>query len=228
MPPTIASACWTPHDGIGVIDVAAATDESGRSGLLSPEEVEELVETIHLNSGGVSREATGDGKSNLDIYQINCTYYDALGRKDNDYLLARLIQFLGPGIPQIYYVGLMAGKNDTAAFRRTGSGREVNRGRYTPDEIRRQMEKPTIAALVGMIRFRNTHPAFGGQFELGDSSDRALAIRRLHAQHWIEFRVDMSKKEFTLAFSSHDGTRLKSTISTNFSTLHIWSDGVPH
>ena len=193
------------HDGIGVIDVSAGEDESGQKGLLSSAEVEQLVETVHRNSGGVSREATGDGKSNLDSYQVNCTYYDALGRKDDDYLLARLIQFFGPGIPQIYYVGLMAGENDVPALRRTGSGREVNRGRYTPEAIRRQTKTPVVAALMGMIRFRNAHPAFGGRFIVEESSDRELAIRREKAEHWIELRIDMSRKVFLLALSSPDG-----------------------
>lgn len=194
------------HDGIGVIDVAAGPNEPDKQGLLTSSELAELVETIHGNSEGVSREATGVGKSNLDIYQVNCTYYDALGRVDIDYLLARLIQFLGPGIPQIYYVGLMAGENDLLAFRRTGSGREVNRGRYTLDDIQQRMENPVVKALMGMIRFRNSHPAFADRFSVEDSNDQALVLRREHAQHWIELRVDVSKKQFLLAFSSPDGT----------------------
>ena len=193
------------HDGIGVIDVAAGPVESEQAGLLSNRELAELVETIHRNSGGVSREATGAGKSNLDIYQINCTYYEALAKNDGDYLLARLIQFLGPGIPQIYYVGLMAGENDSLAFRHTGSGREVNRGRYKLDDIRQQMEKPVVNALFGMIRFRNSHPAFGGDFRVEDSSDWELVVWRERAHHWIEFRVDVSTKIFLLAFSSRNG-----------------------
>ena len=194
------------HDGIGVIDVAAGLNESEKPGLLTSPELAELIETIHSNSAGVSREATGAGKSNLDIYQVNCTYYDALGRKDVDYLLARLIQLLGPGIPQIYYVGLMAGENDLPAFRRTGSGREVNRGRYALDDIRQRMGMRVVKAMIGMIRFRNSHPAFGGRFRVKDSDDRTLLIQRDHAHHWIELRIDVSTKKFLLAFSSPRGT----------------------
>ena len=43
---------------------------------------------------------------------VNCTFYDALGRDDDRYLLARALQFWTPGIPQVYYVGLLAGTND--------------------------------------------------------------------------------------------------------------------
>jgi hypothetical protein len=40
--------------------------------------------------------------------------FDALARIDRDYLLARAVQFFAPGVPQVYYVGLLAGHNETA------------------------------------------------------------------------------------------------------------------
>ena len=70
------------------------------------------METIHARSNGQSRQATGAAANNLDLYQVNCTFYDALGRRDNEYLIARAIQFFVPGVPQVYYVGLLAGTND--------------------------------------------------------------------------------------------------------------------
>jgi sucrose phosphorylase len=79
------------HDGIGVIDVGA--DRRGAAaGLLSPEAIDRLVETIHRRSDDGSRHATGAAANNLDLYQVNCTFYDALGRSDREYLVARAIQ----------------------------------------------------------------------------------------------------------------------------------------
>ena len=60
------------HDGIGVIDVGAHSD--GRPGLLSPDAINALVETMHERTGGQSRQATGAKASNLDLYQVNSTY----------------------------------------------------------------------------------------------------------------------------------------------------------
>ncbi|MEN8042063.1 MAG: alpha-amylase family glycosyl hydrolase, partial [Actinomycetota bacterium] len=82
------------HDGIGVIDVGP---DDQRDGLLSPAQIDELVEGIHDACGGDSRQATGAAASNLDLYQVNATFFSALGCDDNRYLLARLIQFLSPG-----------------------------------------------------------------------------------------------------------------------------------
>ena len=47
------------------------------------DELDGLVDWIHRNSGGASRKATGGAAANLDLYQINCTFYDALGRSDH-------------------------------------------------------------------------------------------------------------------------------------------------
>src|SRR5512146_2585378 len=109
------------HDGISVIDIGADGSNSGdQAGLVPSKELDDLVERIHSNSNGQSRQATGAAASNLDLYQVNCTFYDALARKDNEYLLARAIQFFAPGVPQVYYVGLLAGENDMELLARTG------------------------------------------------------------------------------------------------------------
>ena len=47
------------------------------------------------------------------------------------YLDARAIQFFSPGIPQVYYVGLLAGENDFNAPEKSGDGREINKHNYT-------------------------------------------------------------------------------------------------
>ena len=155
------------HDGIGVVDVGADPGDPASPGLLTPSQIHDLVEAIHDASGGTSRLATGAAASNVDLYQVNCTYYDALGRSDDRYLLARLLQFFAPGVAQVYYVGLLAGGNDADLLRRTGVGRDVNRHRYTPEEVAAELERPVVADLLAAIRFRNAHPAFAGTFRHG-------------------------------------------------------------
>ena len=71
---------------------------------------------------------------------MNCTFYDALGRRDDEYLIARAIQFFAPGVPQVYYVGLLAGTNDLDLLRRTGVGRDINRHYYTQAELQERLE----------------------------------------------------------------------------------------
>jgi len=158
------------HDGIGVADVAARRGPAPAAGLLPPEDIEAIVETIHQRSGGGSRLASGAAASNVDDSQINCTFYDALGRRDAEYLIARAIQCFTPGIPQIYYVGLLAGGNDLDLLRRTGVGRDVNRHYYSAAELDEQLARPVVQSLLALLRFRHTHPAFGGAFRVVRSS----------------------------------------------------------
>ncbi len=179
------------HDGIGVLDVGAS---GGQPGLLPPAAIDALVEEIHRRSGGESRLATGAAASNLDLYQVNCTYYDALGRDDRDYLIARAVQFFAPGIPQVYYVGLLAGRNDLELLRRTGVGRDINRHYYTPDEVAEALARPVVRRLLGLIRLRNAHPAFDGAFAMPPAPAHVLLIEWRRDAHWARLEVDLQAR----------------------------------
>ena len=152
------------HDGIGVIDVGPDKTRADGAGLLTAAELDALVTTIHAKTGGQSREATGAAASNLDLYQVNSTFYDALGRDDAHYLAARAVQFFLPGVPQVYYVGALAGINDMELLRRTGAGRDINRHTFTDDEIDAALERPVVGTLRALMRLRSQHPAFRGEF----------------------------------------------------------------
>ncbi len=191
------------HDGIGIVDVGA--DRAGHPGLIPPPELDALVETIHANSIGQSRQATGAAANNLDLYQVNCTYYDALGRDDTAYLLARAIQFFAPGVPQIYYTGLLAGHNDLDLLGRTKVGRDINRHYYTPSEIEAARRRPVVQALFGLIRFRNTHPAFAGDFSVGASSSRDLVLEWRSGSHRAVLAVDLGARTALVTHSTVGG-----------------------
>jgi len=181
------------HDGIGIIDIGADASDRSRPGLLPPEELDALVEQIHANSGGQSGQATGAAASNLDLYQVNCSFYDALGRDDEAYLLARALQFFLPGVPQVYYVGLLAGENDMELLARSRVGRDINRHVYSLAEIEAAVQRPVVQRLFELIRLRNQHPAFQGQFELIPSEAHVLNLRWSDAAgEWIELRADLA------------------------------------
>lgn len=191
------------HDGIGIIDIGA--DRSAaleRPGLVHDDELDRLVERIHDASGGASRLATGAAASNLDLYQVNCTYYDALGRSDLDYLLARAVQFFLPGVPQVYYVGLLAGENDTDLLARTGVGRDINRHRYDRAQLHGALARPVVQQLLALIRLRNTHPAFGGRFELHASGVDALHMSWTAQDASAELRIDFRTREHSVVLRS--------------------------
>lgn len=197
------------HDGIGVIDIGPAVDVEGSAleGLIPSHELDSLVETIHENSGGQSRSATGHAASNLDLYQINSTFYDALGRNDRDYLIARAIQLFAPGIPHVYYVGLLAGTNDLELLAKTGVGREINRHYYNWDEVQDALSRPIVRDLLKLIRFRNGHPAFQGDFSLMPSADSELIIRWNQNETWAQVRVDFSEQSMEICYVEDGGEK---------------------
>jgi sucrose phosphorylase len=194
------------HDGIGVIDVGP--DRKGSEvlpGLLTSEEIDNLVETIHLRSRGESRLATGAAANNLDLYQVNCTFYDALGQRNDEYLIARALQFFAPGIPQVYYVGLLAGENDMELLSRSGVGRDINRRYYQPQEREAMMQRPVVRQLFELIRFRNAHPAFGGEFHLQQGADYEIDMEWRDGVHWARLHVDLKAMASTIIYSSDAG-----------------------
>ncbi len=191
------------HDGIGMIDIGAdSSDPQDCPGIIPPEELDALVENIHTNSSGQSRLASGAAASNLDLYQINCTFYDALGRNDNNYLLARAIQFFAPGVPQVYYVGLLAGENDMNLLAKTGIGRDINRHYYTFEEIVQAIKRPVVQLLFELIRFRNQHPAFNGKFSMPESEDSEIALRWDNGDDWALLEVDLVSGRYQISNST--------------------------
>jgi sucrose phosphorylase len=190
------------HDGIGVVDVDEARGHDGAPGLLTRNEIDTLVKTIHQRSRGESQLASGNAARNVDSSQVNCTFYDALGRCDSEYLIARAIQCFVPGIPQVYYVGLLAGCNDLSLLRRTGVGRDINRHYYTADELRPALARPVVESLLELLRIRNTHPAFQGTFETLDSAADRMTLVWTNGDASARLDVDLTDMRASITCSS--------------------------
>jgi sucrose phosphorylase len=174
-----------------------------------------LVESIHEKSSGQSRSATGQAASNLDLYQVNCTYYDALGRNDRDYLTARAIQFFAPGIPQVYYVGLLAGSNDMELLAKTGVGRDINRHYYSWEEVQEAPAKPVVQDLLTLIRFRNEHPAFQGTFSILSSTEETLVLRWETSETWAQLKVDFTDSMMEICYLENGAEKCLNFKSTS-------------
>jgi sucrose phosphorylase len=202
--PTNAVTVLDTHDGIGVIDVGPDQAQVRGLGLLDGAEVDALVEGIHRASGGTSRLATGAAASNLDLYQVNCSFHDAVGG-DDAHLLARAIQIFLPGVPQIYYVGLLGQGNDVDLLGQTGVGRDINRHRFDPDEVAAALERPFAQRLRQLLRFRRRHPAFRGAWALLDAPAGQLAMRWTADNDVAELRVDLAARSVLVACTTVGG-----------------------
>jgi sucrose phosphorylase len=178
------------HDGMGVVDVQE---------LLTPEEIEATLNGLDEKGSNTRKIYSGEEFRNLDVYQVNCTYYSALECNDDSYIAARTIQFFAPGIPQVYYVGLMAGKNDIELAERTKNGRDINRHNYKLDEIAQEIERPVVQRLLKLMEFRNAYPAFSGQFVIKEAPDDQLELAWTQAPYHATAHIDLHtyKSEIT-------------------------------
>lgn len=182
------------HDGIGVVDVR---------GLLPDEEIDRTKEDIFRFGANVKKIYNTAAYNNLDVYQVNCTYYSALGEDDDSYLLARAVQFFAPGIPQVYYVGMLAGRNDLKLLEETKEGRNINRHYYSNEELKTETERPVVKKLLNMMRFRNSEIAFSGSFQIDECTDSSMIIRREKDGENITLAADFKNKEFKISKNGH-------------------------
>lgn len=143
------------HDGIPLLDL---------KGLLSEERIQNLIDTV-VGRGGYVKDL--HGQKNM-YYQVNATYYSALGEDDNKMLLARALQLFMPGKPQIWYLDLFAGKNDHEAVKRAGAGghKEINRTNLSKEQMEKALEQPVVKRQLEMLRFRSTFPAFAKESKI--------------------------------------------------------------
>lgn len=188
------------HDGIGIVDAA---DSNGEPGLLTDPQLDALVEQIHQNSGGSSKLATGNAANNVDLYQVNCSFYDALGRHDQHYLLARAIQLFCPGISQIYYAGLLAAENDVALLQRTSVGRDINRPYFNQGSVQQALQKPVVQAVFALIKLRRTMRAFHGEFSQ-ELQANSYQLRWQHQGHHASLTLALDSLQATLSWQ-HQG-----------------------
>jgi len=146
--------------------------------LVSSADARKIVDVCMERGSNLSLIFSDKHKSDdgFDVHQIRTSYYSALDCNDDAYIAARAIQFFAPGIPQVYYVGLLAGENDTENVLKTGEGREINRHNFTFEEIDEAVKKPVVQRLMKLIRFRNQYPAFDGTFEVIETPDNQIKL----------------------------------------------------
>ncbi|MDB6243841.1 sucrose phosphorylase [Lactobacillus amylovorus] len=179
------------HDGIGVVD---ARD------ILTPEEVKYTSQELYKVGANVKKKYSSAEYHNLDIYQINTTFYSALGDDDKKYFMARLLQVFAPGIPQIYYVGMLAGKNDIKLLEETKEGRNINRHYYTREEVAEEVKRPVVASLLKLFTFRNTEAAFDleGNIKVETPSENEIRIVRMNKDqtHKAELKANLKTLDY--------------------------------
>ena len=172
------------HDGIPV--------RPDLDGVLELADMSRLADVVTSRGGNVNRILASSHAGGLDVHQLNCTYYSALGGDDELYLAARAIQLFARGVPQVYYVGLLAGTNDHAAVERTGEGRAINRHDYTLEEIGDELRRPVVQRVIELVRLRGSHPAFAGRLAVERADPSSLRLTWTNGSQSCALAVDLA------------------------------------
>lgn len=176
------------HDGIPVLDL---------KGLLPEERIQSLIDTL-VKRGGFVKDL--HGAKNV-YYQVNATYYSALGEDDRRMLLARALQLFMPGKPQVWYLDLFAGKNDYAAMERAGAGghKEINRTNLSKEAMAAALEKPVVQRQLELLKLRADCPVFQESAAITVKAEgSALTMAWEKGGQIAALKADLADASFTL------------------------------
>ncbi|MEJ2529366.1 MAG: glycosidase [Gammaproteobacteria bacterium] len=195
------------HDGIPVLDLDGFETEDGyQAGLLETAEIEATIERVLKRGGRVKNLFGVDGEQIAD-YQINATYFSALGEDEQKLRLARAIQLFMPGIPQVWYLDLFAGKNDYAAADKGGTAghKEINRTTLTNEMVAAGLQRAVVLDQLEMMRLRNTVVAFTGALQIADTPTNELEMTWSREDDTITLKVNLESKKITITHSPAGG-----------------------
>lgn len=198
------------HDGYGVIDGGPI---GGREGLITQDEMAYIFRVAEQNTEGHSKLASVVPQWFDLPHQINATLPNIIA-DDSAYVLARAVQFMLPGEPQIYYVGLFNGMDDRELFANTGQGRDVNRHVYTKEEIELALQGEVTKAIIGLARLRR-HNAFSGEFVWNQTGSNSMLLSWKNGADEVDLEFSLPGKTaaFEIRVSDAEGRRTFNSVA---------------
>ncbi len=188
------------HDGIPILDLKGK-EVNGvyQKGLLEDDEILEMMDLIIERGGQVKNLYGADGKK-ISYYQVNATYFSALGENEQKLLLARAIQLFMPGIPQIWYLDIFAGANDYEAVAKAGKDghKEINRTTLSLKDIEEGLKKEVVTKQLDIIRLRNTSNAFNGTVVFEETIEQEINILWTNDGDYAHLVANLKTLDFTI------------------------------
>ena len=151
------------HDGIGVRPL---------QGIIPDEELNKLADRVKALGGHVSTKANADGS--VSPYELNITYFDALGddaEKVTDlhisrFLCSQTVSMELRGVPAVYLHSLTATRNNYAGVEETGRARTINRRKWQEGDLNTVLADPAspgsrvMKEYLQRLQLRTRHAAF--------------------------------------------------------------------
>ena len=193
------------HDGIPVLDLKGK-EVNGvyQKGLLEDTEIEELMNLI-IERGGLVKNLYGADGKKISYYQVNATYFSALGESEQKLNLARAIQLFMPGIPQIWYLDIFAGANDYVGVEKAGKDghKEINRTTLSTEAIQEGLKKEVVLKQLDLLRLRNTSKAFSGSLEFGEAAENELHLIWINGEEMAQLKANLTTHEYSIEYTDN-------------------------
>jgi sucrose phosphorylase len=205
------------HDGIPVLDLRGKyCNEQFKTGLLTDEQIDVVIENI-MNRGGIIKNLYGPDGKKISYYQVNATFFSALGENEQKLRLARAIQLFMPGTPQVWYLDLFTGKNNYEAANNgdTCCHKEINRTNLCLRDLENGLKQAVVLDQLQMIRLRNTSPAFNGQLEIGETDKNTLKLTWKNGNDTAYLQADLKNLDFFIRYTDD---------SSKDNVISFWSE----
>jgi sucrose phosphorylase len=194
------------HDGIGVRPL---------EGILSPSEIDGLIEIVTENNGQVSYKRNPDGSDSP--YELNITYVDAIlgdpdSKKTERFLASQAIQYVVPGVPATYIHSLLGSRNWLEGVKETGRARTINRAKLQVEEVLSELNDPdsfrskVFFPYLDLIKVRKQQRAFhpNAGFEILEIDSKLFAIKRYSEDQTIYALTNISSQDVPVSLKGHD------------------------
>ena len=203
------------HDGVGMRPA---------TGLLTPDEIQNLVDLAQSHGGDVSFKNNSDGTKSP--YELNITYFDAITdpkiTAENPelavkrFMVSQAIALAMQGVPGIYFHCLYGSRNWKEGVEQTGRLRTINRQKLNVDTLREELNavgsirQQVFENYMALLKIRTQEMAFhplasqtihdygSGVFVVErisqDGTERVLAIHNVTDE---EHTIDISSLDTT-------------------------------
>lgn len=191
------------HDGIPVLDLKGKmVNGVYNKGLLHDEAIEAIINKI-VERGGRVKDLYGPDGKKISYYQVNATFYSALGEDDQKMLLARAIQLFMPGTPQVWYLDIFGGKNDYDAVNRANgqNHKEINRTTLTLEAIGKALKNELTLNQLKLLKLRNTSKAFAGKLAIHNIDSKGIELQWKNDDCFAKLKVDLTTYQFRITSS---------------------------
>ncbi len=173
------------HDGVGVLPA---------TGLISENDINNLIETTLAHGGKVSYKNNPDGSKSP--YELNIVYFDLLNDPNSKepieiqvdrFVASQTISMVLKGIPALYYHSVVGSRNYYEGVKKTGMPRSINREKLNYRELTEQLDdEKTLRGMVykkitKLLRIRRGLRAFdpNGEQIIHDIDERVFTVERI-------------------------------------------------